>query len=284
MSSTKHYRIGVDVGGTKMTSILMEGDKVIDDLTLATPKDNLEHFMIMFKALVDPLLEKAHKEKGRVAAIGVGIPGMISEDKSKVLKCPNLPLLNGVKLTLALKQKFNYSILLDNDARCFVRAESVLGAGKNHANIYGVTIGTGIGGGWYVDGDVYSGANGGGGEPGHMVLDYQTFVDWEDAYHTLTGNDPAGLAEHAYRGDMKARETFQAVGKLFGAGFANIANIVGPEMIVIGGGVSNSSDLFLDTARKTMKELIVNPASKNTKVLKAKLGQLAGAIGASLLK
>jgi len=283
-SKNKIYNIGIDVGGTKMTSVLTEGGKPITDFTLATPKDNLEHFIIMLKALVDPLLEMAKSDKAKIGTMGIGIPGVMDGTKERILKCPNLSILDGVYLPKILKENFGLLSVMDNDANCFIRAEATLGAGKKYKNVYGITIGTGIGGGWWINDDIYNGSHGGGAEPGHMVVDYKKPLDLEDAYHNLTSSSPAEVARRAYMGDVPAQRIFEELGALFGASLASIVNIIDPEIIIIGGGVVESSDLFLNAAQKTMKELIISPAAKNTKIVKAKLGQLAGAIGASLLK
>lgn len=280
----KKYSIGIDVGGTKITAVLVQDEKVIADSTLGTPQDTLDHFLIMVKAVIEPLLETAKKEKIKISAIGMGIPGMISIKGDKILKCPNLPILNGVNLPALFKRKFGLNVIMDNDAACFVRAEAQLGAGKNYKNVYGLTIGTGIGGGWWLNNNVHKCSFGGGSEPGHMILNYNNDLDWEKAYHNITDRNPKNIAKRAFMGDQRAEKIFEEVGQVFGVGFANIVNIIGPEIIVIGGGVSESSGLFLEEAKKTMEQLIINPAGKKTKLVKAKLGQLAGAIGASLLK
>lgn len=281
--SNKKYSIGVDVGGTKITAVLIQGGKVLADSTLGTPQDTLDHFLIMVQAVIEPLLERAKKEKAKISTIGVGIPGMIGIKGDKILKCPNLPILNGVNLPALFKRKFGLSVVMDNDAACFVRAEAQLGAGKNYKNIYGLTIGTGIGGGWWLNNNVHKCSFGGGSEPGHMILNYHNDLDWEKTYHNITDRNPKNIAKRAFMGDQRAERIFEEVGQVFGAGFANIVNIIGPEIIIIGGGVSESSDLFLSEAKKTMEKFIINPAGKKTKIAKAKLGQLAGAIGASLL-
>jgi len=87
---SKHYRIGIDVGGTKMSAVLFDGKNVIDDYVLATPKDSLDNFMTMVRALIDPLFEKAKESKKKIAIIGLGIPGVLDRDMKQVLNSPNL--------------------------------------------------------------------------------------------------------------------------------------------------------------------------------------------------
>jgi glucokinase len=280
---SKFYSIGIDVGGTKLSGVLFDGKKILADLTLATPKDNLSHFLIMIKALADPLIERAKKDKIKIAGLGLGIPGVIDKDKKIILKCPNLPLLDRVNLISKIKESLELKTAMDNDANCFVRAEALKGAGKNYKNIFGLTIGTGIGGGWWKEGEIYSGSHGGAGEAGHMIINFESPIDWEKAYHKLTQGDPAQLAEEAFRGDILAEKIYEEIGEMLGLACANIVNLIDPEIIIVGGGVLESSDLFLNFARKIIKKHIINPEAQKIKISKGKFGQLAGAVGAALL-
>ena len=204
----KQYTIGIDIGGTNMKAILFDGEKVLGDYSLGTPRDNLEHFLIMLQALVAPLLEKANEMKIKVAGVGLGVAGWIDYGEEKMLVSPNIPLINGIKLGQLLSGRIEMPVRMENDAACFVRAEAVLGAGKKVNSVYGFTIGTGIGGGWCIDGNIYRGKLGGSGEPGQMVIDFANGMKLEEAYHKLTQNNPGQLAEEAYRGDILAERTF----------------------------------------------------------------------------
>ncbi len=279
---SKEYAIGVDVGGTKMAGVLFDGQKVIADYVLATPKDDLEHFLVMLTALIKPLLAKAQKHKAKVKALGLGVPGPINKE-GRLQQLPNLPVLNNVKLGEVVEKKLNLAVVLDNDANCFVRAEAMLGAGKKFTNFFGLTIGTGIGGGWWRQGKVYLGAHNSAGEPGHLIINADVGVDLETAYQKLVQNNAAKLAEEAYRGDDLAQKAFAEFGQYLGFVLADIVNLIDPEAIIIGGGVAEVSDLFLPTAKKTMRQHIISPAARKIKLAKAKLGPLAGAIGAALL-
>lgn len=277
----KRAYIGIDVGGTKMTSVLFDGKNILSDFTLATPKDDLKHFVIMLKALVDPLLDKAKTDKLKVQKIGIGIPGVLNETKEQVVKCANLGILEGVNLAKILREEFDFEIKLDNDADCFLHAEVKLGAGKGYKNIYGITLGTGIGGSWWNNGQTYCGSHGTASEIGHTIINNTELISLEDAYHKLTQNNPGQLAEEAYRGDVLAEKVFKEVGFLLGVSFSNIINLLDPELIIIGGGVAESGDLFLSEVKKTVEKYSI--VSQKIKIVKAKLGPMAGAIGASLL-
>ncbi len=287
MATAKPYRIGIDVGGTKIAAVLLDSkNRIVESLILATPKDSLDHFLIMMKAASDPLLEKISALKGTLAGIGIGAPGPIDHEKEQVIVAPNLPLLNRAKLgTLLLEQLqlVDVPVRLDNDANCFVRAEAVLGAGKGSKNFYGLVIGTGIGGGWWHDGGVHHGHHGAAGEPGHMIVDFDRLITLEQAYHHLTQNNPALLAEEAYRGDLMAEQRFIEIGSYLGIAFSTIVNLLDPELIVLGGGALASSDLFLKAAKENLKKHTFARQARSVKLVKGKVGELAGAVGAALL-
>lgn len=287
MSRSKQYHIGVDVGGTKIGAVLLNNNKVIEESLLATPKDSLEHFLIMIQAALDPLLAVIEKTNGSLVSIGVGVPGAIDPKKEKIIIARHIPFLAGVMLAEALRQQLNkpdLPIFLDNDVNCFVRAEALLGAGKKATNIYGMTVGTGIGGGWYHNGQVYHGFHGSASEIGHVIVDFDELITLEQAYHKLTQRNASLLAEEAYRGDILAEKAFEELGTYLGIALSTIVNVLDPELIILGGSVLNSSNLFLEPAKTSLKEHIFSPEARSVRVVKGKLGPMAGAIGAGLMK
>ncbi len=277
------YAIGVDIGGTKMNAVLFDGEKIIEDYLLATPQDSIDHFMIMLKALIEPLFDRAKKDNIEIKGVGLGIAGVINYAETKILNSPNISIIDDEEIGIMLEKIINIPVRLDNDASCFVRAEALMGAGKESENVYGITIGTGIGGGWCKNGEVYNGEHGGAGEPGEIIIDYDNEINFEDAYHKLTQNNPENLAEEAYRGDILAEKSFNEIGKYLGITLANITNILNPEIFILGGSVVKSSDLFFGETKKYMKKHIFSSEAKNVKIVKSKIGKHAGAIGAALL-
>ncbi len=281
--SKKEYTIGIDIGGTKMLAVLFDNKNVIEEYILATPKDNLDHFLIMLNALISPLEEKARKDKIKIKGIGLGIAGTINYTEGKILESPNIPIINNLKILSKLKEIIPYPVYIDNDANCFLRAEKFFGAAQKYNNIYGIVIGTGIGGAWWFNNQIYKGFYGGAGEPGSMVINFKNGLELEESYHRLMKNNPALMAQEAYKGNNLAKKTFNEFGKDLGFALANIINIIDPEAIVIGGGVNEVSDLFLTETKKAMLNHIASSESKQIKLLKSKLGKKAGAIGAALL-
>lgn len=284
----KTYSIGVDIGGTKMSAVLWDGKNVIADYLLATPKDNLEHFMIMLKALIEPLEARAVKDKALVKGVGLGVAGELDYKENKVLEAPNIPFINGQKLTINLAERIGMDNIMDNikmanDTHCFLSAEMKLGAGKKFKNVLGVIIGTGIGGAWWVNDHIYLGSHNGTRGPGWAIIDYKEGINLEQAYHKLAQNNPAALAEEAYRGDILAEKSYQEFGSYLGITLANVVNLIDPELIIIGGGVVESSELFISATKKIMRQYIKDEETKKIKIVKGKLGVQAGAIGAALL-
>jgi glucokinase len=282
--SYKKFVIGVDVGGSKISAVLFDGKKVLAGRTVATSASSLKDFLSALDDLVKPFLEKVKKTKTRVNGIGLGIPGIMDQKKEKILRCPNLSILDNVKLPALIKKRFNLKVAIANDADCFLRAETLAGAGRGKKNIFGLTIGTGIGGGWWLNNNVYAGANGAGGEPGHMIINFSEQVDLEKAYHGLMKKNPLEMFRQAKSGDQSAQKNFSEFGRQLGLALANIANLLDPEMFVIGGSVIGAEKYFLPIAEKVMKENIMSPeAKKKIKVVKSSLGAMAGSIGAALL-
>lgn len=279
----KIHAIGIDIGGTDIKAVLFDGEKVLESSVLGTPKTNVDHLLVMINAILDPLFKKAHGSKIKIKGIGLSIAGTVDSKEKKILVAPNINILNNHKIGKIIENTFGYSTEIDNDGHCFLRAEAKIGAGKKYSNIYALTLGTSIGTAWWVNGNVYQGFHGSSGEVAHTIIDYSDKVKLETAYQKLTQNNPAQLAEEAYRGDVLAEKAYEEIGEIIGLTLANITNIIDPEIFIIGGGVIESSELFFGIAKKTMRNYIQNPEAKKIKILKSKIGKYAGAIGAALL-
>ncbi len=286
-----NYTIGIDIGGTKMSAVLFDIEKkeVVADYKLATPKESLEKFLVMLWALIDPLIEKAKKNKIKINYIGAGVPGVMvaptdKNEKGLILHCPNLEILNNVELGEKIKEKYGLPVLIDNDANCFLLAEMTVGAAKNSASVFGITLGTGIGGALAINNKIYQGIHGSAGEIGYIIADIVegTPMTLEDVFHDLTQGNPYNMAEEAYNGDELALKVYKEVGAHIGRALAGAVNLVDPEIIVIGGSVMASSDLFLNEIKKSLKNTVLSPKLKKIKILPAKL-QYGGAVGAALL-
>ena len=285
MAVNKKYIIGIDIGGSKIIVALIKDEKVFYKIKNSTPK-NRKEFLNKLEVLISKvILELADKKE--ISGIGCGVAGVLDLGKGIIFNAPNIKILNGFNIKDWLHKKFGCEVKIDNDARSFTRAEYLFGAGRGYKNIVGMTLGTGIGGGIIMNGKVVYGINGSAGEVGHMIInlkeDFENLAGMK-GLRRLGFTDSLKTYQLAKSGDKKARKAFEELGRYLGVGFANIINILDPEAIVIGGGLSGAYKFFLPVAKKTMAKFIVSPESyENVKIFVGKLGENAGAIGAAAL-
>jgi glucokinase len=301
----KKALMGLDLGGTNIKSVLLDARalKVIVKRQIPTLAHLGSGAVIKILAgEIGYLLRVAGYKNIGVAAIGLGSAGLV--DKGTVRNSPNLPGWQGaVPLDRLLKKELlglRIPLAIDNDANCFVLAETICGAAKGFQNVVGLTLGTGVGGGLVLDGKLYRGSTGGAGELGHTSIKY-------DGPRCLCGNrgcleamvganaiiarygelnskfTVADISVRARKGEPAAIKALAETGTLLGVGLANYANIFNPQAIVIGGGVAQSGKCILDPAIKEMKQRAMPFNVLGIKVKPAKLGPWAGAIGAALL-
>lgn len=268
MAINKNYIIGIDIGGSKINAIVFNNGKVLKSVKISTPKKSRAYFLEELEALVSKLILDIGDKK--VSGIGCGVAGALDLEKGIVLGATNIKILNGFNIKNWLADKFNCDVKVDNDARCFTRGEYLFGAGRGHKNIVGVTLGTGIGGGIIVNGKMLYGANDSAGELGHVVI-----------YHS---EDLEVLTVKWMRKLKFSKIAVKNFEKNLGVGFANIINILDPEVIIIGGGASGILKSSLPKVKKIMNKFIISSKSqKNVKIIIGKLGENAGAIGAAAL-
>jgi len=292
--------IGLDIGGYKINGVLMQNNKIIRKRRAATKSTSNKKIII---AQIFDCVEHLIKDldKSKIRGIGIGAPGPIDLKRGVVLSPPNVKALSGLPLADLVQKKFKTKVILDNDVNCFGIAEGILGAGKGKQNIIGLTLGTGVGGCLILRGRLFHGRDGSASEIGHMIIK-------KDGWKCSCGNEgcleiyvsargiiriakeigcrgatPTEIMELAKKGNKKAIKVYQVLGEYLGVGLANLVNILNPDIIIIGGGIANAKELLFNPARKVMRKNILSPLAKNTKVVRAKLGEDAGAIGAALL-
>lgn len=264
--------IGIDIGGTKISAVLYE-KKVIKKIFVNTPKNKTQIISELKKII-------KNFDNPKVQKIGVGIPGLV--DGEKILRCTNLPFIEG----LNLKKLVNNKIILLNDADSFVIAESKLGAAKGKNNVIGIIFGTGIGSGIIINGELYRGANFQAGEGGHIwtspFSEKNYMSQWagpslEKLYFELSGKN----AKLEKISKMKSKEA-KAVINYAVEGISYVCsvytNILNPEIIILGGGLSNL-DIYPQLNNSLKKFCFV----KTPKIKKNKLGADSGVIGAALI-
>ncbi len=293
-------RCGIDVGGTKIeTAILSDsGDFLLRERT-NTPRN--------YKALLNAIKKSvalAGENTGFDGAIGVCMPGSVSK-RTGLIQGSNTTYLNGQNFQKDLQASLNRPVLISNDANCFTLSEAIEGSGKDFAVVFGVIIGTGCGGGVVVNRQLISGANGIAGEWGHTALPWpidneldnrdcwcgktgclETFISGTalmSDYEQITGvkKDGKQIAMDSEKGDIVAETVLQAVEDRIARGLAMIINILDPDAIILGGGLSNMNRFYRNIPRKWPGYVFSNEIK--TKLLKPKYGDSSGVRGAALL-
>lgn len=303
--------VGIDLGGTKLLSLTVDGDGSLSgERRIPTPEGE-DALLDAFAAAV-----QAHVADGTVDAIGVGAPGLVDRD-GILLAAPNLPGVHGLAIRSELEKRVGLPVQVDNDATCAAWAERELGAGRGSDDVVVVTLGTGIGGGIVAAGRLYRGAHGFAGEFGHMKVDpdgppcpcglrgcweryasgsalgrfgreageggrARRVVDLAGGdFHDVRGEHVAAAARE---GDSEALGLMDRFAWWVAQGLANLADAFDPETIVVGGGLLESADLFLDRTRELFPELVLAGARRPpVTIVPAALGERAGAIGAALV-
>lgn len=288
---------GIDLGGTKIEGAVLSSVAPLEvacRLRLPTEAHRgYEHILQQIDRLVDLMAEKSGCP--RPEHVGIGTPGT-TDPSSGLLKNSNTVVLNGKPLLRDLESTLELGVAAANDANCFALAEAQLGAAQGASTVFGVILGTGVGGGIVVDGQVLVGAQGIAGEWGHNPLDpegepcycgrqgcVETVISGpalERFYASLAGNR-LPLAEIAQSNDPHARTTIERLCEGFGRAISQVVNILDPHAVVLGGGVGQIDALY--TAGREVLERNVFNNRLETKLLRPALGDSAGVFGAALL-
>ena len=294
--------LGIDLGGTKIEGIILKSDKEpieIKRLRINTEEDKgYKQIINNIKRLVDILENKVNY---KFKKIGIGTPGTL-DPETQLLKNSNSQNLNNKSIKSDLENLLGKKVNIENDANCFALAETKFGAVKDqipHAKIvFGVIMGTGVGGGIIVDNKILYGKQGIGGEWGHTIIKDDGEMCYcgkkgcvesvisgralQKYYTSLSGKKlPFKDIYKNIETDLNAKKTLKRMITYFGKGLSNVVNIIDPDIIVLGGGLSNTNELY-DQGYEELKKYIFNPTFK-TKIIKPKLGDSAGVYGAALL-
>jgi len=287
-------RIGIDLGGTKIEGILTdENYKTITRKRIPTNQD--EGYNSILESIKNLILELIQESNDKVS-IGVCTPGALSLS-SGLIKNSNTQCLIGKDLQNDLKNILHYNVSIENDANCFALAEAKLGAGKNSNLVFGVIMGTGVGGGIIIDGKIHHGRTNIAGEWGHHCLHtegnscycgnkgcVETYISGpalEKKWSELTSQNQS-LPEIIKSSDNPNFPNWKkSFLDDFGSSLANVIDILDPDMIVLGGGVSNIDFLYTEgknsTHEKVFSDIVDTPITKN------ELGDSAGVFGACML-
>jgi fructokinase len=266
------WRVGVDLGGTKIEALALSpsGEERMR-VRAGTPRGDYEATLDAVARLVRACTEGL--DASQIAGVGVGIPGSLSP-RTGLARNANSTWLNGRLLQQDLQLRLPWPLVIENDANCFALSEAADGAGAGHRAVFGVILGTGVGGGLVIDGRSQLGRNAIGGEWGHNALPWpdaaellgppcycgkrgciETFLSGpalERQYREASGQalDAKTIAGKALEGEIHAKAALDAYAGRLAKALAGVVNIVDPDIIVFGGGLSNIPAIFDETARR----------------------------------
>lgn len=292
-----HY-LGLDLGGTNVKAATIDvGPGTVPLVgateTRATDADRGPAAVAQGMIAMGADMARTH---GPFAGVGIGVPGLFSFDSGEIAFFTNLPgAWEGFPLRATIAEGLGVPATLINDARAFTLAEATVGAGRGCATVACVTLGTGVGGGLFINGELHFGAFGIGGELGHQIVapDGPTCGCGNPGCMEALTRAPV-IAAAAGRatmeevlagvsaGDPACVAAFQQAATYLGIGLANIITVIGPERIVIGGGVADAGDALLDPIREAVRARVTLVPPERVTIVAAELGSTAGAIGAAL--
>ncbi len=320
---TADLLLGADVGGTGLKyvvagtdgSILLRGEVLTDAQDAGVSLDRLS------QTVTQDLAQKTTANGNplsRLKAVGLACAGIVNPQSGCLGRSPNLPGWEGTDLAGLVRSSFgSIPVTLANDVNSALYGEFKAGAGQGLGSLVMIALGTGVGGGVLIDGNLLTGSHFGAGEIGHMVLDPQgpycicgnrgcleawagsvgllrsarAAADENDSTSDfqallaergseLTTRDLSSLAE---KGDATSLSVFQEVGLRLGQAVGNLVNVLDPERVIIGGGVAQAGDLILEPCRQQVAQQVLAQSSETVPVVQAELGPHSAAVGAAWL-
>lgn len=304
--------IAVDLGGTNLRVASYDGETPLPKRIQKTPTQAEQGPERVIERIVGAIADMIDEEAAELR-IGVGAPGPLDPNSGIVYEAPNLPGWDDIPLGEKLRQHFGVPVGLGNDANMAALGEWRHGAGRGTRHLVYLTVSTGIGGGAVVDGQLLLGARGMGAEMGHITLlpdgppcgcgkrgHLEALASGSAiariARERLEGDEVSSLRDHrgvvtaatvggaAQAGDSLALDILDEAATYLGIGLADFAHLLNPEVFVLGGGVSQLGDLFLEPVRKSFRSHVLHPYyAKDVPVVQAQLGDDAGLVGAMVL-
>jgi glucokinase len=308
--------IGCDLGGTNLRAAIVdvETGTVLHHMSIPTlAREGHDAVMKRMAELSLQIIQSAGMKKEDIGGIGIGAPGVLDLEKGETLFLPNLPgTWPHVPLQATIEKLTSLPTRLLNDVRSITYGEWLFGAGRGVDTVAVFAIGTGIGGGLVINGQLHLGIGGTGGEIGHTTIDFNgpkcgcgnygcleayasgpaiaamgmkavaqglTTQIGELCKYDLNLITPELIAKAAVSGDEMAMDIYERTGFYVGIAAANICAAIGPRRIIIGGGVSQAGDLLIDPIRRTLRERVTIMPIDQVEVVQSQLGDNAGVIG-----
>ncbi len=291
------HRFGIDVGGTKIEGIVLDpaGRELLRERFATESQHGYDHILSRIGSIHERMRARTNDAP---YTLGIGTPGSVSRHTG-LMRNSNTLTLNGKPVTRDLERILGRQFTLHNDANCFALAEASLGAAKGHSIVFGVIMGTGCGGGIVINGSVHLGRAAIRGEWGHMSIDpigpicycgqrgcVETYISGsglESRYRERTGRHASAqrIFADADRGQSAAIDVVDGFFANFGRSMANVIDILDPDIIVLGGGLSNIDALYGRGISEVGSRVFTD--AFDTPIVRNALGDSAGVIGAALI-
>jgi glucokinase len=304
------FVFAVDLGGTHLRiGLVDDAGKIHQQLKRQTPKDDSPYAVV--DALAHVADEWRNGDRAPIVAASLMVPGAVNSAQSIVLQAPNLPSLLNFELKAALQDRLRWPVVLENDANAAAMGEMWMGAARGCRDVVSVTLGTGVGGGVVLGGQLWRGAHGAAGEIGHTTVDpfgglkckcgntgcLELFAsataivrmtregrsEFPQTMLTCEELTAEKVYEAGRKGDELALSVFKRCGKYLGVGLANLMSLIDPEIIVISGGVVNGWDLFAPDMYREVSERAFRATAQQVRIARAECGDNAGLLGAARL-
>lgn len=311
------YRIGIDIGGTGIkVGVIDESLKILAENVIPTCTDiPFSEQIRRIVSCVESTASDAGLDKSKIKSVGIGLPGVTNLSTGEVIKCTNMGWYH-VPFRTEFQKHLNVPVFIDNDANVAALAESIAGISAGTSSSVFITIGTGIGSGIIINGKIWNGFHGIGGEFGHTIFDLggvpctcgnrgclerycsatalilmartaiasdQNTLMMQMVSNDITKIEARTVIDAAKAGDPLAKEVYERYINQLAQAFANIVNLIDPEIIVVGGGVSKAGDFLLDPLRREYAKYVLYNDQPMPEIKLAVLGADAGIIGAALL-
>ena len=298
--------IGIDFGGTSVKLAVVEGSELLTDIHRIPTQDFVGPDPLI--AAIVEKVEEIRSDFPDVSAIGIGVPGAVDSSKGVTYNLTNVRGWNDVPLRDLVSEKTGLPAILDNDANCMAYAEYKFCAGQGCRNVICVTLGTGVGGGLILNGDLYRGSTYAAGEIGQMSVDLNGVegpYGNSGALERYIGNrqiqelaakryeekgeavpddhTPEGIATLARSGDPIARDVWVEVANYLGFCLMSTVYLLNPDAIVVGGGVAHAGDLLFEPLKQKLQETLTDECFHDLRIVPARFGNTAGIIGSSAL-
>ncbi len=304
----KQVVLALDLGGTNLRVAAVDSDgRILHRTRRETPQ--AERAEEIVSAISEAARDCLNNVSASVKALAAAVPATVDFENGITIKLPNVPALNNYRLAAALEKELDLPCFLENDANAAAIGENWLGAAKDLKNFILLTLGTGIGGGIFIDGKIYRGADGTAGEIGHICVEpfgapcgcgsrgcveqYASASAMvriagelksrfpESQLTKTTQLSASEIYESAKNGDNLALEVFRLQGFYLGILLAGLINIFNPEAFVFGGGAASGWDLFISHAQEQIRQRAYREPAERAKLFRAELGDDAGILGAA---